>query len=333
MANRLRVLLVDDNADDRLLILHELRRDFPDVQGEHVIEARDLDQALKRREFDLVITDFQLRWSDGISVLGAVKTRCPSCPVIMFTATGSEEFAVEAMKSGLDEYVIKKPSHFARLSPVVRSALALSRERQRFVELETRLQTLLGQLNVGVFRCTTRGELLETNDAFLILQGTRSPQTAESPELPESFLRLEQGLQLVDRLLKTGTPQVVEIEWHHPTGKPIWVRLSGRLSATAAGQIVIDGTVEDITARKKVEKEDRSRAVLGARLSLLSPRERDVIGLVTSGKTNKLIARRLDISIKTVEMHRANAMKKLRVDNIAKLMRLVLTAEPPNGFW
>ena len=113
----------------------------------------------------------------------------------------------------------------------------------------------------------------------------------------------------------------------------IWVRLSGTLSATADGETVIDGTVEDITARKKVEKVDRCRVVLGARLSLLSPRERDVISLVTSGKTNKLIARRLDISIKTVEMHRAHAMKKLRVDNVAKLMRLVLTAEPPNGSW
>ena len=93
MSTRLRVLLVDDNADDRLLVLRELRREFSDVQAEQVIEARGLDQALERREFDLVITDFQLRWTDGIVVLRAVKRRCPGCPVIMFTGTGNEEVA------------------------------------------------------------------------------------------------------------------------------------------------------------------------------------------------------------------------------------------------
>ncbi|MCH7990148.1 MAG: response regulator, partial [Planctomycetes bacterium] len=290
MAKPLRVLLIDDNPDDRVLVLRELRHEFPDLEAEEPIDSRGLEDALQRHTFDLAITDFQIRWTDGITVLKAVKSRLPACPVIMFT--GNEEVAVEAMKVGLDDYVVKKPSHFVRLRTVVRSVLALSQERIRSAQLEARLQTLLGQLNVGVFRCTTQGELLETNDAFLNLLGTRSPESGESRQLPESFLRQEQGLQLVDRLLKTGTPQDVEIEWRRPQGKPIWVRLSATLTTTADGQTVIDGTVEDITARKKTEEEDRSRAVLGARLSLLSPRERDVTNLVTTGKTKKAIAHR-----------------------------------------
>ena len=46
------------------------------------------------------MTDYHLQWSDGIRVLQAVKQRLPNCPVIMFTATGNEEIAVEAMKKG-----------------------------------------------------------------------------------------------------------------------------------------------------------------------------------------------------------------------------------------
>ncbi|MBI2237725.1 MAG: PAS domain-containing protein, partial [Actinobacteria bacterium] len=72
---------------------------------------------------DLVITDYHLPWTDGVEVLRAVKERWPDCPVVMFTGTGSEEIAVEAMKLGLDDYVLKSPQHLNGLSAAIRSAL------------------------------------------------------------------------------------------------------------------------------------------------------------------------------------------------------------------
>lgn len=62
----------------------------------------------------------------------------------------------------------------------------------------------------------------------------------------------------------------------------------------------------------------------GARLSRLTPRERQVLDLVVTGKLNKTIADVLGISIKTVELHRSNMMTKLEVRNIPELVRLVL---------
>jgi len=123
MNDLLRILLIDDNLDDRLLVIRELRREFPDLQVEQIIEAEGLAQALEAGDFDLVITDYQLRQTDGLAVLRASKARCPDCPVIMFTGTGSEEIAVEAMKNGLDDYILKSPKHFIRLPAAVRSAL------------------------------------------------------------------------------------------------------------------------------------------------------------------------------------------------------------------
>ena len=67
----------------------------------------------------------------------------------------------------------------------------------------------------------------------------------------------------------------------------------------------------------------RIRASL-ERLPLLSPREREVLDLVATGLTNKAIAYRLDLSHKTVESHRAKMMKKLGVNNVVDLVRLVL---------
>lgn len=68
-----------------------------------------------------------------------------------------------------------------------------------------------------------------------------------------------------------------------------------------------------------------------SRLAVLTPRERQVFDLVIEGRLNKTIADRLGISIKTVEMHRANMMSKLAVRNLPELVRLAVAAQssPP----
>src|SRR6185369_10182637 len=119
----MRVILIDDNPDDRALVLRELTREFPGLTATHVIDQPDFARVLERGGFDLVVTDFQLRWTDGLVVLAEVKRRFPALPVIMFTGTGSEEVAVAAMKRGVDEYVIKSPQQLALLRMAARSAV------------------------------------------------------------------------------------------------------------------------------------------------------------------------------------------------------------------
>jgi len=68
-------------------------------------------------------------------------------------------------------------------------------------------------------------------------------------------------------------------------------------------------------------------AYVRARLDSLSPRERQVMELVVEGAPTKAIAQRLAISPKTVDVHRMNLMRKLRVDSVAALVRMVLSAQ------
>ncbi len=137
----LRVLLLDDNPDDRILAKRELAKAFPGVQVEEVVDGGDFASALERGGFDVVITDFQLRWSDGLRVLQEVKGKYPFCPVVMFTATGSEELAVEVMKKGLDDYIIKTAKHFVRLPATVGSVLRAAEEKRRRLGAERELAT------------------------------------------------------------------------------------------------------------------------------------------------------------------------------------------------
>src|SRR5687768_15632855 len=106
MKNRLTIVHVDDNRDDRALVARELKREFGEFDLDEVGNPVDWGKALDRDDIDLIITDFDIKWTDGLHILRTAKLRHPDCPVVMFTGTGSEEVAVEAMKSGLSDYVL-----------------------------------------------------------------------------------------------------------------------------------------------------------------------------------------------------------------------------------
>jgi signal transduction histidine kinase len=144
----LRILLIDDNPDDRALATRELRKRFPNVQVEQIFTAAQLEGALEAGNFDVVITDYQLGWSNGIAVLQRVKATLPDIPVIMFTATAQQEDAVAAMKAGLDEYVIKSVKHFVRLPVAVEAVI--QNAKQRKVLRETERLAVIGRLTSTV---------------------------------------------------------------------------------------------------------------------------------------------------------------------------------------
>ncbi|MBI4757625.1 MAG: response regulator, partial [Chloroflexi bacterium] len=167
MNNSLRILLFDDNRDDHALLIRELRREFPDLPVKQITEAKGFAQALEAGNFDLVITDYQLGWTDGLAVLRAVKARSPDYPVIMLTGTDSEEIAAEAMKARLDVYVTKSPQHFAFLPAVVRSIQEQLQKRQVMKQAETLYRNLYERVPVGLYRTTPTGEILDANPALM----------------------------------------------------------------------------------------------------------------------------------------------------------------------
>jgi two-component system, sensor histidine kinase len=162
----LRILLLDDEPDDRTLIIRELARAYPELHAEEIPGPAELEGALEAGNFDLVVTDYRLMWTDGLAVLRAVKFRYPDLPVIMFTATGSQEIAVEAMKAGLDDYVIKAAAHYIRLPVAVRSALKQAEDREAIREAERLRGELEAELRQKV------ADLAEANrrkDEFLAM--------------------------------------------------------------------------------------------------------------------------------------------------------------------
>ncbi|MBF2064700.1 MAG: response regulator [Calothrix sp. C42_A2020_038] len=238
------ILLIDDNPDDRLLVRRELEREFSsELQVTEIADESQLENALKIDKFDLVITDYQLCWTNGLRVLLALKSHYPNCPVIMFTSTGNEEIAVEAMKNGLDDYIIKSQKHYLRLALAVRSNLARAKAEYQVSRLENRLQSLLNKLNVGVFRCTVEGRLLEGNNAFLRLLNLETIAQAQMLDLRELFWQRQNPSQ--------QQSHSSEIPLHQENGLK-WIKLSQAL-ITTEDEPIIEGLIEDITERKEAE--------------------------------------------------------------------------------
>jgi FixJ family two-component response regulator len=81
----------------------------------------------------------------------------------------------------------------------------------------------------------------------------------------------------------------------------------------------------DMENRTRLRHTDRIRE----RLASLSPREREVLELVTQGKANKMVASDLGVSQRTVEIHRAHVMQKMEASSLAELVRMMMTVTPP----
>ncbi len=250
----LRILLIDDNPQDRLLAVRSLEREFPTLQIEEIIKPEDFALSLETGQFDLVITDYQLRWSDGLVVLRTIKSRYPDCPVIMFTNSGTQEIAVEAMKAGLEDYVLKSAKHYLRLAAAVRSVWEKAQTKRKITGLESRLQGLLNQLNVGVFRLTLDGSLLEANPAFWSLLGHSKESQAQDIQSLNSYFLPQDYVQFLKELNEQQQIRDCEVQLRQADGNPIWVRLSLTIS-TIDGQSIVDGLMEDISDRKRAEEE------------------------------------------------------------------------------
>ena len=258
MNSQLHILLVDDNPEDRALVIRALRRDFPNLQINQVTDAKQFAHTLESGNGDLVITDYQLRWSDGLAVLRAIKARLPECPVIMFTGTGSEEVAVEAMKAGLDDYMLKAASHYSRLPDAVKRALQRKTQLRALKEAESRYQTLFNNLPIGLCKTTPDGKILDANPAAVQMLGYPDRTSLLKVKAADVFADTADSGRLQQL---TGSDAVVrgfQTQLRRRDGSFISVEENIRAVRDADGQVLyFEGSVEDITERLNLEAQLR----------------------------------------------------------------------------
>jgi PAS domain S-box-containing protein len=262
----LRILLIDDSVDDRILARHFLEKSFPEAKVQEIGQADALQQALDLGAFDLVITDYQLRWSTGLEVLHIIKSQYPDCPVVMFTNSGCEEIAVEGMKAGLSDYVLKG-KRLNRLAVAVHESLAKAKLQQQYKEAmqqlslsETRYR-MVSEL-ASDFAYAVRiepGGIFQREwitDAFTRITGYT---LAELDHLdgwrhlvhPEDWAMVLQHREE----LHAGQDSICEFRIVTKSGEIRWLRNSGHPTWDESAQraTLIYGAAQDITEQKQAE--------------------------------------------------------------------------------
>jgi len=128
MPNLLRVLIVEDSAEDAELLLHELQRGGYEPVCERVETTAAMQAALGRQTWDLVVSDHSVLQLDSLGALNVLKASGADIPFIIVSGTIGEERAVQAMKAGASDYLVK--GKLARLIPIVGRELADAQERR-----------------------------------------------------------------------------------------------------------------------------------------------------------------------------------------------------------
>ena len=262
MTEGLRILIVDDNPDDRRLAARALAAEFGGIELTEAIDAESLAKALELGNFDAVITDYRLRWTTGLDVLREVKERSPTVPVVMFTGTGTEDVAVAAMKSGLDDYVVKTPRHFARLPMAIKTSL----ERQRGKAAEVELGSAVDRFRALIENATDVVLVIAEDTTFTFASPSVQPTLGWSADelVGRSFTELvaeeeiERFREAARALVKKpGFVETFLSPIQHRDGS--WRQLEGTaqslLDTPSVKGIVVN--LRDVTERNRLEEQLR----------------------------------------------------------------------------
>ena len=258
----LRVLILEHAAADAELTVAELERAGYDVQAMVVSGREEFLAELARDRHDVVLADYRLPDWNGLDAFADLRIHGWETPFILVTGTLGEERAVECVKLGIADYVLKH--NLARLPLAVRRAIDEQRvraERARAGELIRKLTQAVDQSPASVIITDTAGSIQYVNQRFTELTGFtaaealgRNTRILKSPHAPAELYRDLWQRLLEGQVWQGELPNRTKsgaIRWHAMTVAPV------RDSEGAVTHFL--ATQEDVTERKRAEQELRER--------------------------------------------------------------------------
>jgi two-component system cell cycle sensor histidine kinase/response regulator CckA len=255
---RVRVLHLEDNENDHVLVAETLSANELDCEFTLAKSREEFEAALRRAEYDLIISDFTLPSYDGLTALSLAQEVRPETPFVFFSGSIGEDIAVDTLQHGAVDYVLKqRPS---RLVSAVRRALHNAGEHARLQQAEQIIReqgALLDKASDAILVCDLTGQIIYWNKGAERIYGWLSDEALGknalqlmfkgilTPQAEESFKS-----EITQDELSGEVPQVAK------EGRRIIVQSRSTLIRDKYGHpksVLIINT--DITERKQLEEQ------------------------------------------------------------------------------
>jgi PAS domain S-box-containing protein len=259
----IKILCVEDLESDYELAIRTLKKENINFSSIRVETEEDMLKALVNFSPDLIISDYSMPQFDGMRALQITLANSPQIPFIMLTGSMNEETAVECMKAGATDYVIKE--RMKRLPFAVNEALmqaralnAKQKAERALIKSEERFRRLAENAQDLIFRFE-----LVPEQRFVYISPSSTRLTGYTPQEHYSDPNLWQKLVHPDDLITFNNlgrvvselDKPVILRWVHKGGRTVWIEQKNVYIFNNQDELIaIEGVARDITERKLAEE-------------------------------------------------------------------------------
>lgn len=259
VSDRIRILLLEDNPLDAELAAHYLSRGGIEHSLVHVSHEDEFRAEVESGKHDLILADYHLPDFDGMRALEIARELAPETPFIFLSGSIGEERAVETLKRGASDYIIKdRPS---RLATAIRAALAKKREAAQRIESERKIRDL-SRINQMILRHAAEGIMAVGRDGTLLFANPAAVQmlgwnAGEISDLHTALHPNEDNGSSCSLLrdLRGETSYSTETVFTTSFGQRLAVRYTAAAVVENGKSEGLVLTFADITAQKRLERQ------------------------------------------------------------------------------
>lgn len=278
MHDFIRVLYVDDEP-----VLLEIGKTFLEKVNNFSVDtltsATEALTCISTKQYDVIISDYQMPGMDGIEFLQKVRESGSNVPFILFTGKGREEVVIEAINNGVDFYLQKggqPKAMFAELAHKVSQAVQRRRAEMSLFESERRYRLLAEHVRDVIMIADMDMRLTYISPSVTALRGV-TPEEAlnesiEGVMTSESYQKLMKQRDAGIRKMQSGGPiddfHLQELEFYKSDGSTVWTEMViSLIFGPGKRPVGVVGVIRDISERKKAqealsESEERFRAIV-----------------------------------------------------------------------